>query len=267
LSESQEQVDALARAADQARRDGDWDGAIAALRSMLDHPCAQHLLIEHEVLDELHHALRRARRFDEAVAAKRAAIAAGYQSKPDPEADVAETLLEAGRRAEADRLYAELRRRDPDDVWLYNSAGFSYAGIDDREALQWCLDGIAVAIATGDPDRVVTQLLEMAERQWAALGAPVDESLVERVAAFTAERKPASQRPRWGELPPAAVPTRCDHCGLDPDEPPRDLRPSVRDVEHIARPMPLAFAWFPAGEWAAARERWPDLSALPEDHT
>jgi tetratricopeptide (TPR) repeat protein len=266
MMELREQIDALARAADHAQRNRQWDDAVTALRAMLAHPCAHHLLIEHEVLDELHQALRSAGRHDEAIDAKRAAIAAGYRSRPDPEADIAETLLEAGRRVEADRLYAELRQRDPDDVWLYNSAGFSYAGVDDREALRWCLDGIAVAIETGDPDRVVTQLLEMAERQWSALGEPVDESVVERVEAFTASWTPVPT-PRWGDLPSAPVRRRCEHCGFDPEGPPPTIATATRRVEHAGRPAPLALAWFPPDEWAAARERWPDLADLPEDHT
>lgn len=267
LIESQEQVDALARAADQASRDGRWDDAAAALRAMLAHPCARHLLVEHEVLDELHQALRRAGRLDEAIDAKRAAIAAGYRSSPDPEADIAEILLEAGRRDEADKLYAELRQRDPDDVWLYNSAGFSYAGIDDRAALQWCLDGIDVAITTGDPDQVVIQLLEMAEREWTTLDEPVDEVLVERVEAFAASWTPVPHRPRWGDLPPAPVVTRCEHCGFDPGEPPQGIGATARALAPAGRPMSLALAWFPSDEWAAARTRWPDLADLPKDHT
>lgn len=267
LIESQEQVDALARAANQASRDGRWEDAAAALRAMLAHPCARHLLVDYEVLNELHHALRNARRFDEAIDAKRAAITAGYRSDPDPEADIAEVLLQAGRRDEADQLYGELRQRDPDDVWLYNSAGFSYAGIDDRQALQWCLDGIDVAIATGDPDQVVIQLLEMAERLWSVLGEPADESLVERVERFTAEWTPVPHRPRWGDLPPAPVMTVCEHCGFDPDAPLQEIGATARAVAPAARPTMLAFAWFPSDEWAAARTWWPDLADLPADHT
>ena len=268
LIESRRHLDALAEAADEARRDSRWEDAAAAAQAMLDHPCSRHVVLEYEVLDELHQALRMARRFDEAIDAKRAAIAAGYRSSPDPEADIAETLLDAGRRAEADQLYAELRRRDPDDVWLYNSAGFAYAGVDDRAALRWCLDGIEVAIATGDADQVVTQLLEMAERQWSELGEPVDHSLVERVEGFTASWQPVPYRPRWGELPPAPVMRRCEHCGFDPDEPPPEIDIWARAVEPAARPMPtvLALAWFPADEWATARERWPELAELPADH-
>jgi hypothetical protein len=143
---------------------------VEALRSLLDHPCAHHQVVEHEVLDETFVVLRELGRFDEAIDARRAAIAAGYRSTPDPEADIAECSIESGNRAEADALFAVLRDRTPDDPWLYNSAGFADRGVDDRESLRWLLDGIDVAITTGDRDQVVTQLLEMAVEQWEGLG-------------------------------------------------------------------------------------------------
>ena len=173
--DSSARLDDLVERAEAAGRAGEWDEAVAAWRAVLAHPSAEHSLLDYEILDEIHQVLRRAGRHDEAIAAKREAIAAGYRSSPDPEADIAEVLVEAGRRDEADALYAELRRRDPDDVWLYNSAGFIYRGVDDREALRWCLDGIDVAIATGDPDRVIEQLLEMTRDLWEALGEPPDQ--------------------------------------------------------------------------------------------
>ena len=136
-------------------------------------------------------------------------------------------LVEAGRREEADALYAELRRRDPDDVWLYNSAGFIYAGVDDREALRWCLDRIDVAITTGDPDQVVTELLDMTERLWETLGESADQDLIERVEAFTRSwTPPARLLPRWAE----------------PEQ--RETTPPTA--------MPLAVAWFPADQWPLA---------------
>ena len=78
MTESREQLHALARAADDARRDSRWEDAAVTAQAMLDHPCAQHMLVDYEVLDELHQALRQAGRYDEAIEAKRAAIAAGY---------------------------------------------------------------------------------------------------------------------------------------------------------------------------------------------
>ena len=153
------------------------EGTLDAYRALLDHLCAHHQVIDHEVLDEIHRVLRELERYDEAIQAKREAIADGYRSTPDPEADIAETLVEAGRRSEADALYAELRERDPDDVWLYNSAGWAYGRVDDPEALRWLLGGIDVAIETGDPDQVIGQLLDMTRDCWDRVGAAHDADL------------------------------------------------------------------------------------------
>jgi hypothetical protein len=58
--------------------------------------------IEYEIFDEIHQTWRRAEGDDDAIAAKREAIAAGFRSVPDPETGIAECLLAAGRREEAD---------------------------------------------------------------------------------------------------------------------------------------------------------------------
>lgn len=108
----------LVERAQAAERAGEWDDAVAVWRTLLALPRPELSLLDYEILEEIHQVLRRAGRHDEAIAAKREAIAAGYRSTPDAEADIAEILVAAGRRDEADALYAELRRRDPDDVWL-----------------------------------------------------------------------------------------------------------------------------------------------------
>ena len=111
-ADSSRQIDELVKVAEAAVRTGPVDGAVAACRRVLAHPCAHHQVTDHEIIDEIHQLLRAAGRYEEAIDAKQEAIAAGYRSEPDPEADIAECLLAAGRRVEADRLYAELRARD-----------------------------------------------------------------------------------------------------------------------------------------------------------
>jgi tetratricopeptide (TPR) repeat protein len=267
LDESQQQIDRLWDRARAARRSGDRKAALEALRSLLDHPCAHHQVVGHEVLDEVFIVLRELGRFDEAIDAKRAAIAAGYRSSPDPEADIAECLIDSGNRAEGDALFAVLRDRTPNDPWLYNSAGFAYRGVDDRESLRWLLDGIDVAITTGDHDQVVTQLLQMAVEQWERLGEPADDEVVARVEDFIANwTRPSSVPSQWPDAPPPTLLRPCEHCGFDPDSP-----SAAADVVSIAssaaRKMPLSLAWFPSDEWELAIDRWPDLlDELPADH-
>lgn len=286
------QVNELSRRAEQLSRAGEWQAAVDGWRAVMDHPCAHHQVVDHEVMEEIHQALRQAGRWDEAIAAKRAAVAAGYRSTPDPEADIAECLVLAGRRQEADALFAELRARDPQDVWLYNSGAYTYAGVDDREALRWSLDGIEMALATGDPDQVVMQLLECAEASWTALDEPVDQELVQRVEVFCDAWEPSSRVDRWDDLDPIEE-RSCAYCGFDPElsraaQEERARRNRRRfleadDPDALARldrafagpeqtrkltgSMDLAVAWFPAGEWPLAVQRWPDLlDDLPPGH-
>lgn len=271
FAESSRQIDELVKLAEAAANKGQVDEAVAAWRRVLDHPCAHHEVIDYEILDEIHRLLRGAGRYEEAIEAKREAIAAGYRSDPDPEADIAECLLAAGRPGEAERLYAELRARDPDDVWLNNSATYAYHGIDDREALRWSLDGIDLAISTGDPDQVIGQLLDCAERSWDALDEATDHAVIERVEAFQRSWVRPPWRNRWPEHELQAE-QPCTHCGWDLSN---DLSRSwaestaptgpTRSTEE--RSLPVAVAWFPHTEWQEAQRRWPDLlDELPADH-
>jgi tetratricopeptide (TPR) repeat protein len=291
VEESWRQIGTLTDRAEQAMSDGRPDEAVGRWRAVLAHPCAHHQVAAYEVLDEIHRTYREAGHYDDAIAAKREAIAAGYRSVPDPEADIAECLLAAGRIEEADALFATLRERDPEDVWLYNSAAYSYAGIDVATSLRWALDGIEVALATGDPDQVVMQLLESAEDAWKELGEPADQQLVDRVDRFCdAWTRPPLRRP-WGDAPPRED-RACAHCGYQPGVSPSEQDERARRnrrrllaaqaPEALARldagfgpepatrlsgPVELAIGWFPADQWSEACERWPDLlDELPADH-
>ncbi|MPZ52343.1 MAG: hypothetical protein GEU79_06345 [Acidimicrobiia bacterium] len=273
-TDTYDEVVGLLTTGDQARRDGHLDSALDNYRRALDHPCAYHHVDVAQVHDEIHQVLRSLDRYDEAISAKRDAIDAGYRSVLDPEADIAECLLEAGRREEADLLYAKLRARDPEDVWLYNSAGFAYGGIDDDESLRWCLDGIEMAFATGDPDLVVAELKEWATDAWDGLSLPYDHDLLERVEEFVDNWGTGPDAREWPKLESKRLDV-CDHCGFDPDEPwdgddslhwTREVVP-VTSPAARGTPMTMALAWFPATEWNDATERWPDLvDHMPKDH-
>jgi len=272
FAESSRQIDELVKVAEAAARTGPVDDAVAAWRRVLGHPCAHHQVIDYEIIDEIHRLLRAAGRYEEAIEAKREAIAAGYRSEPDPEADIAECLLAAGRRVEAQRLYAELRERDPEDVWLNNSAAYTYHGIDDREALRWSLDGIDLAISTGDHDQVIGQLLDCAERSWDALGEAADHAVIDRVQVFQRSWVQPPWRNRWPERELEAE-QPCTHCGWDPSSDPSEARtqpaaPTEPTTSTQERSLPVAVAWFPATDWQEAQRRWPDLlDELPVEHS
>ena len=232
----------------------DHVGRIGALAELVAHPSAGELVDVGGVLDEICQHHRALGRFDDAIAANRQAITAGYRSTPDPEADIAEMYVEAGRFAEAATLFETLRERARDDVWLYNSAAWVYAKVDPAESLRWALDGIERALSTGDPDRVIDQLRDMAVDAWMALGVEPDRELLGRVDEFIAN---------WS--PPARWPTPQPISSTGPAGGPHDdVLSGIGRAEF--RP-PMGVSWFPAAEWASARARWPDLGDdLPDDH-
>ncbi len=52
----------------------------------------------------------------------------------------------------------------------------------------------------------------------------------------------------------------CDHCGYRPDARLTELIQPLSPPARTDVSMNLAFAWFPAAEWAQVAERWPDVA-------
>lgn len=111
------EIAALSEEASNTRTERRYQDALDALDRLLAHPCAHHQLFDWEVLNDIHELHRQAKQWNDAIEAKRRAIEAGSRSSPNPEADIAECLVEAGRLDEAASLFALLRERDPNDVW------------------------------------------------------------------------------------------------------------------------------------------------------
>jgi tetratricopeptide (TPR) repeat protein len=227
------ECDALVDRAVAARLARDRDAEVEALRACLAHPCAPHELFVPELWEQLADAYRTQRRFDEAIEAWEQAIVAGYRSVPHPRANVADILLAAGRRAEADALFEALRQECAGDIWLYNAAGWAYSDAgDDEEALRWLEAGIELALATGDTENLLGQLVELRERSLESLGRDVDDDLARRAGVH--ERQPGRHRPLtedFGGVEPELG--RCDHCGWDPDEE-RATRMPITEAEAFA---------------------------------
>ncbi|MDQ6614143.1 MAG: SEC-C metal-binding domain-containing protein [Actinomycetota bacterium] len=298
FEESCRQVQAITDSVRENKKNKDWAAALAGVQELLGHPCAHHQVVAYEAWDDIHEIHKQAGDYDAAIAAKQEAVRVGYQSVPDPDADIAECHLRAGRRAEADALFADVKARTPDDVWLYNAAGFSYAWASDpAEAARWFREGIDVALRTGDADQVVFQLLEGLEGAWTAAGQAPEPGLKDRAEAFAEAWEPPSggARTRWDDLPPHED-RPCGYCGYDPDRSwaeqeerrRRANRRTLQDemAEALARleamPTPdsqrqptrlrgamvLSVAWFPLGEWEKATSMWPDLlDDLPAEHS
>ncbi|MGH9114319.1 MAG: tetratricopeptide repeat protein [Acidimicrobiales bacterium] len=208
-TQSHQECQALSQSVDDARRAKDRDGEIAALQALVTHPCSIHEVDLPGVWAELATALWSARRWDDAIEARESAIAAGYRSVPHPRAEIAEILLDAGRRSEAGAIYTGLHEGCRDDVRLYNSAGWAYARAGDhREALRWLDEGIEVALTSGDPDDLLDQLMDYRRSSREALGA------TRRRAGVACRRLPA----------PAA----------DPQSHPQVLRVAPRQGQRLA---------------------------------
>ena len=185
-------------------------------------------------------------RYDDAIAAQQRAIDTGWRGRPDPRSDIAEFHLRAGRGDEAAHLWAQLEAETPDDVWLYNAAGLSYREQgDDERALPWLTKGIELAIRDDDPEDIVAQLSHARRASLEALGQPLDE-LERDVDAFLARRR-QRDRERLADTERRAA---------EIDAAADQWLPESSPGEEIA----VALAWFPAGDYERAIQRWPSLA-------
>lgn len=230
-----------ARPCDPARVAAALLGAIETAR---EYPQTAQFLDLPGLWDELAEVHERAGRVDEALAAVREAIAAGLACTPDPRCRLAEIALRAGQAGPAGDLFAAVKAETPDDVWLYNNAGIEYvhAGHYER-ALAWLDEGTELALATGDPERLLEQLLDFRRTALRALGRdPADDELDARAQAFLTDPPPLPAR-TWSPPAPAE--------GLDA---------TAAAPAFGRRSVGLAFGWFPASEFVAALAAWPGLA-------
>jgi hypothetical protein len=132
------------------------------------------------------------------------------------------------------------------------------------------LDGIDVAIATGDADQVIGQLLDLTRDCWERLGESQDADVVARVEAFQRDWVRPPYRDRFSGAPSRLDEVRrpCGHCGFDPARAPLSARtPGGPLRPRESAKVALSLAWFPADEWVAAVERWPHLTEdFPTPH-
>ena len=270
-----ESVDALAQELDRvlAARPQDpaaaavvLERAVAACRS---DPAAADRWHEPELWDELVDVYEQLGRTDDAIAAMRSAIAAGWRGRPDGRCRIAELLMRAGRVDEARPLWDQVRADTPDDVWLYNNAGLEYAVVgDDATALTWLTDGLALALATGDPERLVDQLHDLRGAALSRLGRPADR-LQERATQFLAKPTPTGHRfaappssalPSDGGPAPATAPSPFQRPRTTVEQVPRQEIEPGDEAGAGWRIRTLALAWFPADQYPAALRRWPELT-------
>jgi tetratricopeptide (TPR) repeat protein len=173
-------------------------------------------------------------RYEDALTAADAVIEAGMKTQPDPRCLRAEILLRAGRVAEAEPIWAAVLADTPDDVWLYNNAGLEYADVGEHTtALHWLTEGLRLALRTGDPERLVDQLLDLRRASLDDLGRPADD-LQQQAAAFLHNTEQArAERSSLAEEPAA---------------------------EPAGFAGPVTLAWLPAGDYEHAVALWPELA-------
>ena len=188
-----------------------------------------------ELHDELAEAYDRLGRVEDALRHADVLVDRGYQSAPDPRCRRAEILTRHGRLQEAAAIWDEVARDTPDDVWLYNNAGLEYGDIGEHElAHAWLTKGLELAVRTGDPERLVSQLRDLRAQSLAALGREPDR-------LQTAEPRPMAHtpapRPRLANAP-------------------------AQVARSPAGQPPVAWTWLPADEprtWNSAGATMPTL--------
>ena len=232
---------------EKAFEDGDLDAARAILAELEEHPDATELWLP-ECYADLALAYDRRGQHDDAITLHERAIALGWSSVPDARSDIAEFHLLAGRHDEAAAIWAELKRMYPHDVWLYNAAGLSYNEVGEHDlAIAWLGEGIELAIRTDDPEGIVNQLSDVRRKSLTAVGRDLDE-IEQRVGPFlehwSSEAQERKRRPaRMIEPSAGSMRVIGDTLGSDEHE----------DVV-------VSLAWFPAGEYEEAIQRWPSLA-------
>jgi len=244
---------------DQALADGDDERLIDVGMAIAARPHADEEVWLPELLDEVAHAQARLGHHDDAIATVERAIAGGAEATPDPRADIAEFHLMAGRVDQATSLYRRLRFEDPEDVWLYNAAGMAHQDVGMHEqALAWLEQGLDVAMAAEDPERVVGQLAELRRISLVALGQDPDDPVDALVDDFLARPgQPARQPGPGGAL-------RDVDAGSRPVGHRADRYGQERDAQEAWGASTVAFGWFLRGELDEAVRRWPALADVWE---
>ena len=217
--------------------------ALAACQG--DAQAAKHLDVL-ELHSELAETYDRVGRVEDALRHADVLAEQGYACAPDPRCRRAEILTRHGRLEQAAAIWDAVAQDTPEDVWVYNNAGSEYGAIGEHEtALDWLTRALELAVATGDPERLVDQLRHLRAASLTALSRDEDElQTIEPV------------RPK---APPGKTAQLVD-----------DVKQMSSDRREPTGLMRLNVAWLPAGEYRDWPTMWPDLAdsdlVLDEEH-
>lgn len=194
------------------------------------------------MLEEIGLSLAHTGRHDESIATFERAVELGWDVVPDGRCEIARVLLLANRHEEADSLWSELRANDAGGVWTLNAGGLAYNEVGrDEEAAEWLAEGLRVALARDDPERVVDQMSDARRLSLRRLGRELDE-LERDVDAFRARAAKLEQE--------RAV----------------ELRVAAKQAGLPVRGRTTTIAWMTEAEDRLARTRWPEwASGLNDD--
>lgn len=172
------------------------DAVVAkALERLLDHPEVEEAHDVPQLLYELANCYTAMGQFDRAIKTIERILARRWIGRPDGRCLIGRVLLTAGRKPEADALYAAIKADGPNDIYLYDTVGTDYAAAGDHEsALRWLADGLELAIRTRDPQGLADDLLRCRGESLAALGRDPDR-IQKRAGHFLID---AGQNRGWG---------------------------------------------------------------------
>jgi tetratricopeptide (TPR) repeat protein len=237
-NEADVDADSEFRAALNARR---YDEARAVVERHASDPEFPGWLVT-SMLEDIGLSLSHAGRHDEAIAAFERALELGWDVVPDGRCEIARVMLLAGRDAESDVLWADLRAADTDGVWTLNAGGLAYAQVGrDEEAVEWLAEGLRRGITREDPEHVVDQMSDGRRSSLRRLGRGLDDLELE-VETFRAR---------------AAV-RKQEHLS--------ELRSAAKRAGIPVRGSSATIAWLTEAGYNAARARWPGwIESLNQD--
>ena len=221
-----------------ARKRDDNDARARLIPHALELPEAQPHRAEY--LDELAYAYQQLGRFDDAIAAMRQAVAAGFEGEldehPNAQALIADLLLRAGHTEQADVAWEQAEREHSRDPLLHQAAGVAYADVGlHRKALGWQTKALELALTDGtDGDLIWLITGERAETLDVLNQAPDNlqlraEERVDRDEQAEQQRIDTFYRDRSAQT----------------------IRPQRASV---------GLAWFPHGEYQKALDTWPSFA-------
>jgi tetratricopeptide (TPR) repeat protein len=233
-------LERIARELDAARERDDHHACVGLITTALALPEAQPDRAGY--LDELAYAYEKLGRFEDAIDAMRAAVAAGWEGElddhPSAQALIADLLLRAGRNQEADEAWAQAEREDPHNPWVHSAASDAYTRVAlPRKALPWQTKGLELALAAGEEEGELLWYLTGERGQTMdALGLAPDElqlraeELIERQEQQDREHERDFLR-RWHQ--------------------PQPIAPQQASI---------GLAWFPPDQYPRALHTWPSFA-------